>query len=253
MSELQSYDKHYHLNNAKSLIEAGDNRLLRYACLELRMLIEAHVYKRLLLEIDDLPRNIISTWQPNKAVKLDTQFDKYADMDLHLTLGGSSEALEITYNNIKSSKLTKIYHSLGSYLHLPTPQKVCTYDISKEKIIKIYNGLERLLTGNIVFLKIDYMAFECKQCGEPVLYTDHYLEYHSTISCQNDACEIEYDVNNFENKAQISTNVNIFSCSSCASTIPIPYKRITDGYKFKCPACEADFKFELVIKTNTTQ
>lgn len=251
MSELQTYNKQYHFDNAKSLIKAGDNGSLRYACLELRMLIEAHVYQRLLLEIGQLPQSIINTWQPNKAVKLHAMFDKYADMDLCITLGEPNDELKITYNNIKSNDLSKIYNTLGGYLHLPTPQKIKSYDIDKEKIITIYDRLERILAGNIIIIKTEYKTFDCRQCGESVLYTDHYLESHHKISCQNEACELEYAINRSEENFKFSTDIQNFSCSTCASTILIPYKHIEDGHQFKCLTCDAGFRFELVVRTNT--
>ncbi|CAI8978964.1 Vps39_2 domain-containing protein [Pseudomonas sp. IT-P100] len=252
MKELQCYDKEYHFNNARSLLDEGGARSLRYACLELRMLIEAHVYKRFLTEIDELPRSIINTWQPNKAVRLHSQFDKYADMDFQLTVGvETSEALEINYNNIKSSDLNKIYNSLGSYLHLPMPKSISNYTIEKEKIVSICDKLERLISGNLIVLKVNYMDFECKQCGSPVLYTDHYLESNQTITCQNEKCELTYEIVNRDNKAELSADYNRFSCNICEAIIPIPYKSIKDGHQFKCPGCENDFRFELVIRTET--
>ncbi|WP_095155772.1 hypothetical protein [Pseudomonas sp. Irchel 3E13] len=252
MKEFQRYDKNYHLNNARSLIESGEIRSLRYACLELRMLIEAHVYQRLLAEIDELPKSIINTWQPSKAVRLHTQFDKYADMDFQLRLEGAGDTLEVNYNNIKSSDLIKIYNSLGSYLHLPMPKDIETFAIDKEKIIKWCDKLQRLTEGNLIILKINYITVDCMQCGKPIIYTDHYLKNQSKIACQNEQCEIEYSITNRDNSGvQLSADCNHFSCHVCKAQIPIPLKNITNGHRFNCLDCGTDFEFKLIVHSNT--
>lgn len=252
MKELQCYDKEYHFKNARSLLGEGGARSLRYACLELRMLIEAHVYKRLLTEIDELPRSIIDTWQPSKAVRLHTRFDQYADMDFRVTVGvAPNETLEMEYNNIKSSELSKIYNSLGSYLHLPMPKNISSYTIEKEKIVSICDKLERLISGNLIVLKVNYKDFYCYQCGTPILYTDHYLKNNHSITCQNEKCELEYEIVNRENKVELSADYKRFACNICESIIPIPFKNIEDGHHFNCPSCDKSFRFELVIKAET--
>lgn len=252
MENLQKYDKIVHFNNAKSLINKGDAQSLRYACLELRFLIEAHVYQRLLREIDDLPRTVINTWQASKAVRLHSKFDKYADMDMHILLTSpSGESMDIHYNNIKYSELNKIYNALGSFLHLPMPEKIQNFVIEKSKINEFLSKLERLTTGNLIVYKIDYKAFCCTGCGKNILYTDHYVETNKSIACQNDNCDFEYAII-FENgKGEFSLDYKGVSCHVCNNQIPVPYSIIEDGYEFKCSSCSAEFRFELIIRSDT--
>ncbi|EOW9299295.1 hypothetical protein ACN25S_003677, partial [Vibrio cholerae] len=82
------YDKNFHFNNAKMLLEKDDLQSIRYACLELRYFIEAHVYERLYQETDILPQTVIETWQPNKAIKFLAMFDELADKDLVMSVYG---------------------------------------------------------------------------------------------------------------------------------------------------------------------
>ena len=78
------YNKNFHFNNAKTLLKSDDLQSIRYACLELRYFIEAHVYERLYRETEILPKQVIDTWQPNKAIKFLSIFDELADKDLVL-------------------------------------------------------------------------------------------------------------------------------------------------------------------------
>lgn len=252
MESLQKYNKTYHFDNAKALVEKGDAQSLRYACLELRFLIEAHVYDRLLREIDELPKSVINTWQPSKAVRLHGKFDKYADMDMHLSLTGpSGEHMDIHYNNIKYSELNKTYNTLGSYLHLPMPAKVSSYTISKTKIVELLDNLARLLVGNLIIYKIDYKTFCCKACGKNIIYTDHYVENNDSIVCQNDNCGCEYAIISEDGCSEFSLDYKALSCHVCTKQIAVPFSKIEDGYKFKCDCCSTEFSFELIIRSDT--
>ena len=96
------YDKNSHFNNAKVLLKNDDLQSIRYACLELRYFIEAHVYERLFAEVDVLPKTVIETWQPNKAIKFLAMFDDLADKDLVVSLSANDgkDLTKIEYNNL---------------------------------------------------------------------------------------------------------------------------------------------------------
>ncbi|MDW2777445.1 hypothetical protein [Pseudomonas sp. BEA3.1] len=253
MKTLRRYDKEFHFNNAKALIETGDSQQLRYACLEMRMLIEAHVYQRLLSEVDELPKSIINTWQANKAVRLHCEFDRYADMDMHLEIKNpdGSDLFDISYHNLKKSELNKIYNALGSYLHLPMPEKLESYVIEKESISDMLSKLERVVSGNLIINKVKYEAIECSGCGKPIVFTQYYLETHNSITCQNDNCKLEYAIHDKGESVELSLDYRGFSCHVCHNEISLPYSKIADGFNFQCGSCSTDFKFELQIRTET--
>ncbi|NWD84098.1 hypothetical protein HX891_27275, partial [Pseudomonas reactans] len=83
---VKPYNKRKHLARAKLLLKNNELSSLRHASLEMRYFLEAHVYERLLKDADQLPKSIIQKWEPNKAMKILSMFDKLADMDLTLTI-----------------------------------------------------------------------------------------------------------------------------------------------------------------------
>ncbi|RON98921.1 hypothetical protein BK674_15850 [Pseudomonas moraviensis] len=253
MTNPQQYDKTFHFNNAKALIEAGGTQSLRYACLEMRMLIEAHVYQRLLREADELPRSIINTWQPYKAVRLHCEFDKYADMDMRLEITDpeGNKLDDINYHNLKKGDLTKIYNSLGGYLHLPMPEKIDSYVIDADTVRVMLDKLERIIKGNLIIYKVNYESIECKGCGKGIIFTKHYLDTHDSISCQNSDCALEYSIQKDKQPFELSLEYRGFACHVCKNEIPIPLNKIADGYAFQCSTCLTNFKFELQIRTET--
>lgn len=248
MDQLQKYDKQFHYENAKVLLVKEDYQSLRYACLKLRYFIEAHVYLQLLASADKIPKTVIETWQPNKAIKLLSQFNGMADMDVHLTIGSEDGEFSdsITYNNIPIKELNKTYNSLGSYLHLPMPKKLNEYNISKEKIVQIFDKLERLTGGDLMVVDTGYEHFQCEACLKDIIYTLYYIENQDSIVCQNDACKIEHAIRKSETSVSFGSK-HIFECGVCHEEASVYFSKIEDGYNFNCEHCGTEYKFEMVL------
>jgi transcription elongation factor Elf1 len=243
------YNKNFHFNNAKTLLKNDDLQSIRYACLELRYFIEAHVYERLYRETEILPKQVIDTWQPNKAIKFLSMFDELADKDLVLSThdNDGNKVTEIKYNNLSIKELNKLYNSLGSYLHLPMPKKASTYTIKKAKIIKIFDQLERVTNGNLMIVSKAYDKFSCQACGSDIVFTRKYAEENDSIKCQNDNCGIEHAVKVNDTSVEFGAKY-IFDCGGCNEQVSIFHSHIKDLYAFQCDSCEMQYKFELTLR-----
>ena len=250
--DVKNYDKIFHLNNARSFLIHGDTQSLRYASLEMRYLLEAHVYERLLKGVDTLPKSIIDKWEPNKAMKMLSMFDKYADMDLRLTISNQdgSDSLVIDSPNIKNSLLTSYYNTLGGFLHLPQPTKAAGYQVNKLKLNEIFVALERLTTGNLIIYAIPYESFECEACEQPILYTSHYVENNKTIICQNDKCKNEHHILLEDDLIKFGSIV-LAPCGECQADLKIFYSELKEGTKVKCEECLTEYLGELIFKATT--
>jgi DNA-directed RNA polymerase subunit RPC12/RpoP len=249
MTDVNRYEKNVHYEKAKSLLESSDLQAIRYACLELRYFIEAHVYQQLLAGAEDIPRTIIETWQPNKAIKLLSAFDDLADKNLCLDiLDSNGKTIEtVTYNNIPLKDLTKIYNSLGSYLHLPMPKKLASYTIDKAQVVKILEQLSRLTKGNLIVKKSNYEYFPCGACGQKILYTTHYVNSNESIDCQSDSCRVTHAIKLSDNETSFGSKY-VFECSACHNEASVFFSKIEDGYKFKCDHCEKEYMFETILR-----
>ncbi|MHC5192715.1 hypothetical protein ACYSUW_03055 [Pseudomonas frederiksbergensis] len=249
MSNVDIYDKTTYLANAKRFVELGDDNALRHACLELRYLIEAHVYKRLLQDADTLPATIINTWQPYKAIKLLHQFDSLADQNLIVELSNedSVEKTTINYNNLTIKEITRHYNDLGGFLHLPQPKKSDEYKLNKQKIMNIYQKLASITEGNLIIYKIIYDSFECERCSLPVVFTTHYAMNNEYIDCQNDQCAEKHIIKIDGDKIWFSAHYEL-NCT-CGQPIRVLRSEIKDGHLFDCAKCNNKYSFELIIKS----
>jgi hypothetical protein len=172
-------------------------------------------------------------------------------MDMHLEIKNpdGSSLIDIDYHNLKKSDLNKIYNSLGSYLHLPMPENVESYIIEKESIAGMLSKLERIIRGNLIINKVKYESIQCPGCGKGIVFTQHYLETHNSIICQNDNCKLEYAIYDKGESIELSLDYRGFTCHACHNEIHLPYSKIADGFSFKCGSCFTDFRFELQIRT----
>lgn len=243
------YDKNSHFNNAKALLERDDLQSVRYACLELRYFIEAHVYERLFAEVEILPKTVIETWQPNKAIKFLAMFDGLADKDLVVSISANDgkDLTKIEYKNLSIKELNKIYNSLGSYLHLPMPKKISTYTIQKNKVLDVLGKLERVTKGNLIIMDAKYDKFSCEACHSDIIYTQKYVKENDSIRCLNDQCGIEHGIRVNETSVEFSSK-HVFSCVVCDESVSIFRSHIENLYSFQCDKCKTQYQFELTLR-----
>lgn len=204
-----------HLDRAKSFLLSDNVDSLRYASLELRLAIEAHVYNQLKATMDKIPESVINTWQPQKAIKLLCEFEETADMDLHVIIrnegegegeGEDEDVINAEYKNIKSKDLNKWYNSIGSNLHQPTIKNSENYKINKQKLIDLHVELERIEGYGLIAFTRPYSTINCEACHKDILYNEFYIMKHSILECQNQGCKNYYLIR------KATDGVNEFTC-----------------------------------------
>lgn len=249
---MKKYNKLSHYEKAQKFLRKGNISSARHACLELRYMIEAHVYDRIEKEIDIIPRNITRTWQPQKAIKLLMQLDEHADMDIQIEISGNGETKTLQYRNLSAKELNKYYNSLGSFLHLPTPGNRNTSFKAIKKIKQIMLGLRKITTGgNLIVLKKDYDSIQCEYCEQPIIYTSHYAKNNDYIDCQNENCEATYGIRKTDGGFEFGSTYTT-ECPRCTNEIRIPMHMIGPDKELRCEKCGTQYKFYLNFKEKTT-
>lgn len=238
----RAYDKTEHLSRASSLLLNDDLSSLRYACLEMRYFLEAHVYERLLSGADEIPKSIFQRWEPNKAMKMLSMFDELSDMDLQVTISerDGSNPISIKYNNIKNPELSRYYNTLGSFLHLPQPAKIKDFTIVKAKILKIHTALSRLLDGNLIIIKTAYENFECEKCGATILYTQKFVENHDRIHCQDTNCNTLHFIEHEAGRVKFGARI-LVPCSGCNLDMSVFYSDLEFEAEIHCENCPKSY------------
>ena len=118
-----------HHDQAKNLLANENEYNLRYACLELRMCIEALTYEMLDVHLSEVSNRIMSQWQPKRVIDEILRVSPDADATRQIFLGpsdGSTPSSEEGWQfmgedrRLTAKWINKAYHALGNFIHLPT-------------------------------------------------------------------------------------------------------------------------------------
>lgn len=240
-----------HLDRARNLLLSDEEHSLRYASLELRFAIEAHVYNQLRAGMDKIPESVINTWQPPQAIKLLSEFEDTADKDLHVEIStpdGDKET--ISYKNIKYSDLRKLYNSLGSNLHQPTIKKADDYKINKQTIQNALKKLDETQGYNLIVFHRPYDVINCNKCKKDILYTKHFISNNSILNCQSQGCKNYYVLRLVEGDGIEHFCSAAFYCKSCDTEISFYLYELDEGGDFTCKKCGKEYEITNGIFSN---
>ncbi|MBB2841562.1 UNVERIFIED_ORG: hypothetical protein GGE64_005346 [Rhizobium etli] len=198
-----------HLKNAEELL-AGEGQQLIYACLELRLAIEAIVYETLQAYEKNLTPDVAEAyrhWQPNKVLELLRRHDPLADTSLRVEVrrvaddGGPAEGppfFEGADNRLTVEWVEKAHRSLGSFLHQRTIsqlEKGKPIDEAKlrTEATRISVRLEEVLRSDVHGIRITGgFDFPCETCNTSltVAMAPLILEGFAEIECGS--CETSH-------------------------------------------------------------
>lgn len=163
-----------HLDAAKSLLASGTRSELIYACLELRLAIEALAYETVQLLRSDLSEEVLRTWQADKLLREFKEMDPGLDGTLTIEIspadGAEGPTFTFVEHRLTSAWTGKAYPTLGSFLHERTLLQLDRGhdpddDLVRSKADAIVAELERVLGSNGWNLRATHnYVFQC-DCG----------------------------------------------------------------------------------------
>lgn len=108
-----------HYDAAAALLATGNDDDLIYACLRLRLAIEALAYASVQLYRDDLPEDVLSEWKADKVLRELAALDPGADGDIEVRLSDPDGSNELVFNDhrLTAKWVRKAYPALGNFLH----------------------------------------------------------------------------------------------------------------------------------------
>ncbi|WP_256849919.1 hypothetical protein [Pantoea sp. Fr-CA_6] len=245
------YQVKAHLDRARELLKSNEEHSLRYASLELRFAIEAHVYNQLRAGMDKIPESVMNTWQPPQAIRLLSDFEETADKDLYMEISTpEGEKETIAYKNIKYSDLKKIYNALGSNLHQPTLKKVDNYKINKQVIQDALEKMDETQGYNLISFHRPYDIINCGKCKKDILFTKHYVSNNSILKCQSQGCKNYYVIRLSGDDGVEHFCSATFNCMSCESKISLHLFELDEGGDFACKQCGNEYEVTNGIFSN---
>lgn len=169
------------LETARRLM-AGTDRELRYACLELRMAIEALAYDTLQNYADDISHVLDQAhkeWQPKKVLAALLEYDPISSTSLRMRaqpIGADGEPVgepyvhEATEHRLNVNWAAKAHWSMGSFLHQRTIAQVNDgKEVDRETMLReaerIASELDKILASEVFGIRIDTrLGYPCPAC-----------------------------------------------------------------------------------------
>lgn len=172
-----------HLSKAKNLLKQGRDQEV-YACLELRLAIEALVYELLQTYSEDVSEEIsvaFGEWHPRVVLDHLLAHDPFADRPLRIVLraqpvyenGSRGEMIFVDEieDRFDAKWASKAYAALSSFLHQPTiAHRRKGAAINRQKLHKkaqeIVDRLDQIITSKVTDVRLGLrFGYSCPACG----------------------------------------------------------------------------------------
>jgi len=200
-----------HVAAAKALLNGSGQELI-YACLELRLAIEALAYDTLKNYADDVGDDLNAAhqhWQPSKLLRHLVAFDPIADMALLVEMrevagdGGPKDGPPILVgidDRFTADWAETAHRSMGSFLHQRTISqlkkgKSIDETILRRKAGEVINRLDPILASMVSNIRLGIrFGYQCPACGADISVAIAPLLLKGKAKTACDSCRSEWDV-----------------------------------------------------------
>jgi hypothetical protein len=236
---------HEHLAKAQYLLKASDGDSHRYACLELRMCVEAITYGMLSLYRPELEQKSLRGWQPRKV------FDELLNIDPHVETAptveiqddaGEWHKLFKPEQRLTAKWAEKAHHALSNALHVPInlaggDENGLPKDHHRARADKYRTELERVLGSESwhLFFSGETWGVEC-DCGALMKRRKDLVNSNTVFKCVE--CPRQYDTSKNGNGELTATLRRIiWKCNFCGIKNAFPEHQLSERYKASCREC----------------
>lgn len=260
------------LDRAKGLLSEPTEHNLRYAALELRMVMEMVTYEKLFAAQDVLPPEVVRTWQARQAVKALLEFQPLADETYTISFAEVPEGVQLDgledsarlkqlaqleyqevgqHHGMKLKWLGSNYNRIGGLLHAVNPGSSAMEKLETAAYLaEVVAELELVVSSTIYTLtERGGYVFECIACEKPIVRNFEAMKAGKTAICSTPHCDAEYRlVKDGENDWTLQPVETIFTCPSCSFDFRCWSRKVEVGVGFTCPGCKRRYGVHAVHK-----
>ena len=239
---------------AKTHLAAGNDIDTEYAALELRKAMEALTYSRALAIQDEIPPEEYKRWAPRKVLEMLQRIDPNIGVPLKLAYAEEESPVALPENPVFQSlgedrpltmdAIKKHYDTLGSYLHIPTFDRISNHQSHDYKKLKarceyIILTIDNILSSTLYDTNFGTFArFDCTRCKAAIKRRASPDEEEFQVRCFS--CTATYTVRNVgESKFRIIPNRTTIRCASaeCGAEHEIWADELQPPKHWTCELC----------------
>ena len=241
-----------HLNKAQALLSGEpEEDIVRYACLELRMAIEALAYERLQSFMQESSFLLLRQWTPKKILSELEQIDSSSSLPRHLKIeveidGEMKTLMEGEDYRLSAKWAHRAHNALGNFLHEPTilANRIGRRDVALAKNKEVIAELEKVLASRIWnWVAAQFAEFTCV-CGFEIKRRPENLERDKSVACAS--CGKVWDVEFLEKgyKFSLRNTVEVrMCCNQCGNNQVFEGLELASQPEVQCSECGARFQF----------
>ena len=259
-------DARKHLKRFEEEFSSGDNDRLKYAALELRMVMEALTYDRALAYAykDEFPPNEYETWQPRKLMAVLLDINPVADQDSSIRFGVEEEynGTSPSMRSLGSEKILNMatlkehYDALGSYLHVQSMKqvragKLLDFGKMQSRCKRIAAFVREVLSSSVFNITLGNVAtLPCMKCGQPIRKRLPHGQSEARAECYEYECDASYTlVDKGNGQVEWKPDQEEVECmnNGCERKIIVWYREIAIGKSWICPDCKGRNTFAIGV------
>lgn len=240
------------LNRAKKELSYNDDSRVKYAALELRMVLECLIYDISKSYREELSETDFNTWQPKKLLEILIEIDPAADQTSEWSIGKQDKKGELPTTmdrlgvdrRLTLKEIKKFYDRFGSYLHTPTikqleDQKPPDYSKLNKSCKEFIKILDDVLSSTIFNTRMKAISkTSCVKCSAKIIRVIPKDRSEIAATCRE--CGACYTV-----KPQNDGTVywepqrHLLSCggTGCTQSIQLFEFEIKEGTNWSCSSC----------------
>ncbi|KAB2720814.1 hypothetical protein F9K73_12885 [Brucella intermedia] len=233
---------HQHLRQSTILAHQNNANAYRYACLELRMAIEAITYSLVTIYRSELDLSALRKWQPAKILKellnIDPNVENPPRISIQNPADGKWNNLFHDEYRLSGKWLNKTHNTLSSFLHVQINRDT---DENSDKLMKIkfdeyHKDIERALASpswNII-VREEAWTYLC-ECGNTIVRRKNLVRDGDLFRCSE--CPRQYDSVTENGKLKLKLRRIVWTCNFCEAENAFPEHQLAERYLAKCRRC----------------
>lgn len=233
-----------HFRKCKILLEENSGDAYRYACLELRMAIEALTYGLMAIYRPELDQLALRKWQPAKLLRellnIDPSVENPPIFSIQNPEDGTWNQVLEKEKRLSAKWLNKAHNALSSFLHVQmTDPRLGSEEcitVAKTKLGEYCSELETALSSrswNTMF-RDESWSYPC-ECGNSIVRRKKHVGLDYVFKCTE--CPRQYDSFTEDGQIRLKLKQIIWKCNLCEADNAFPEYQLTERYLVKCRSC----------------
>lgn len=249
-----------HVTAAKELLSVSTPRTPFYACLELRMAIEALAYDAFQQYSFEVPADAMNKWTPkqilDELVYIDPDVELTSSITINVPELPNAQAYEIELGEVRrlSSKwANKAHNALGNFLHQPTIKQLTqlTNDLdvsARKKANEVITEIDRLLSSPVSSFRAHRLVEIKCDCGCRIARDVEFLNAQKRVICSSCGCEYLYSLDAEKGGYNFIPRKALWECNACKTSNSFPFHELKEGNSVSCSHCKKSFEIAMVLQ-----